>query len=103
MTPQPWVSSWSAMVAYLLVSHWAFWMSASKPASLNAFARAGRSLFSQRGDDAESGRMTQARLADEPPPELPVEQPASSSAAALTATAIEINEDFFTSLPFWWW
>ena len=31
MTPQPLVSCWSAMVAYLLVSFCAFWMSVSKP------------------------------------------------------------------------
>src|SRR5882757_5027673 len=100
MTPQPLVSSWSAIVAYLLVSPWAFWMSASKPASVNAFCSAGRSPFSQRGEDAESGRMTQARVeAVEPPPPLDA-QPASRNADAATATTIEIDEEVFTSLPF---
>src|ERR1700754_4931559 len=102
MTPQPLLSCWSAIVAYLLVSPWAFWMSASKPASVNALSSAGRSPFSQRGEDAASGRMTQARVeaaSVAPPPPVP-EQPVSTSAAALAATAIEIHEDFFTSLPF---
>src|SRR3954447_26997506 len=61
MTPQPLVSCCCAIVEYLLVSPCAFWMSVSKPASLNAFSRAGRSPFSQRLDDAASGRITHAR------------------------------------------
>jgi hypothetical protein len=89
------------MVAYFDSSPSAFWMSDSKPASVNAFSRAGRSPPSQRGDDAESGRMMQARAVVSPPVLPPVpEHPASSSADAEAATAIEINEDFFTSLPF---
>src|SRR5690349_9223764 len=103
MTPQPLESCWSAMVAYLDSSPSAFWMSDSNPASVNAASRAGRSPDSQRGDDAESGRMMQARAAaSSPPPPSPEvpEQPARTSAVAEAATAIEINEDFFTSLPF---
>src|ERR1700733_3922194 len=103
MTPQPLASCWSAIVAYFDSSPWAFWMSDLKPASVNAFSRAGRSPDSQRGDEAVSGRMMQARASDEPPLSPPVagaEQPARMSAEAEAATAIEINEDFFTSLPF---
>src|ERR1700712_916072 len=99
MTPQPLVSCWSAIVAYLLVSPCAFWTSALKPASVNALVRAGRSRLSQRGDEAESGRMTQARVEAEDPPLvlLPEAQPASSNADAATATTIEIDEEVFTS------
>ncbi len=77
------------MVTYLLVTPYAFWMSASKPASVNAFCSGGRSPFSQRGDDAESGRMTQARVALLEPPVLPDAQPVSSNADAATATTID--------------
>ncbi len=46
--------------------------------------------------------MMQARaLVSLPLSAAGVEQPASSSAAAVAVTAIEINEDFFTSLPFY--
>jgi hypothetical protein len=78
-------------------------MSAVKPASVNAFWRAGRSPFSQRGDDAVSGRITQARFEVVDPPEAVVvlEQPASNIADAAKATTIEIDEDFFMSLPFY--
>src|SRR6187402_631085 len=86
------------MVAYLDSSPWAFWMSDSKPASVNACSSAGRSPDSQRGEDAVSGRMMQARAASVVA--AGAEQPLSSIAEALAATAIEINEDFFTSLPF---
>ena len=51
------------MLAYLLVSFCAFWMSVSTPCSVNAFSSWGRSPFSQRFDDSASGRMMQARLA----------------------------------------
>ncbi|WP_231919270.1 MULTISPECIES: hypothetical protein [Microterricola] len=63
---------------------------------------------SQRGEDAASGRITQAResaageavsLLPPPPPEL--EQPASINAETLATAANEINEDFFISLPFY--
>ena len=42
----------------------------------------------------------QARAAAVSPPPVAAEQPDSSNAEAVAATAIEINEDFFTSLPF---
>src|SRR6478609_6813701 len=104
MTPQPLLSCWSAIVAYLLVSPWAFWMSASKPASVIAVSSAGRSPFSQRGEDAASGRMTQARVAvasSELPPSPPLlEHPASNSIDAPARAVIEINEVFFIVLPF---
>jgi hypothetical protein len=39
----------------------------------------------------------------EPPLVPPLdEQPASRRADAAMATAIEIDEEVFTSLPFWW-
>jgi hypothetical protein len=45
--------------------------------------------------------MMQARVeADSSPPPPEPEQPVSTSAAAVAATAIEIHEEFFTSLPF---
>src|SRR3954449_3386124 len=69
MTPQPLVSCCWARVAYLPVSPWAFWMSVSKPASLNAASRAGRSPFSHRLEEAASGRITQARFWAALPPE----------------------------------
>ena len=93
------------MVAYLLVSPCAFWMSVSKPAASRPSCRYGRSLFSQRGDDAASGRMTQARAAAasavsvDPPPPPPLEQPASSSAEIPANAAADTNEDLFIVLP----
>ena len=58
------------MVAYWVVLLWAFWMSAVKPASVSALFRAGRSPFSQRGEDSVSGRITQARFETALPPVL---------------------------------
>src|SRR5689334_24204060 len=100
MTPQPLVSCWSAMVAYLLVSPWAFWMSASKPASLRAAAIAGRSPFSQRGDEAVSGRMTQARVEALSPPEPEPDPPeqAARASEATPATTTAAMRDFFMAL-----
>jgi hypothetical protein len=69
---------------------------------VNAFVRAGRSPFSQRGEEAESGRMTQARVEALVPPLLEPEQPVSSRADAEMTTATEIHEDVFISLPFWY-
>src|SRR4051795_10295352 len=48
----------SAIVANFALSPWAFWMSESTPAASNAAFSSGRSLFSQRFDDAVSGRIT---------------------------------------------
>src|SRR3546814_4812415 len=76
MTPQPCVSCWSAMVEYLLVSPWAFWMSTSNPASSRPSCRYLRSKFSQRGEEAASGRITHARSAASPPPLLEEPPPA---------------------------
>jgi hypothetical protein len=102
ITPQPLVSSWSAMVAYLFVSPCAFWTSASNPASVKAFVSAGRSPFSHRGDEAESGRITQAREAvvAPPVPPPPEEQPDNASADAETTTAIGIHDFNFMAQPF---
>src|SRR5918994_5565320 len=105
MTPQPCVSCWSAIVEYLLTSPWAFWMSTSKPASSRPSCRYLRSKFSQRGDDAASGRITHARPASvspppppsppvSPPPDPPVLQPARRNAAADESATTESNEDF---------
>src|SRR6478735_7700666 len=101
MTPQPLVSCWSAIVEYLLTSPWAFWMSASKPAASRPSWRYFLSKFSQRGEDAASGRMTHARLAaSEPPSVLPpslllLEQPARAMAATPVRAATARSEDFF--------
>src|SRR4029453_11408976 len=56
-------------------------MSGSTPFSLNAFSSAGRSPFSQRLDDAASGRMMQARLPAAPPLAPPLASPAGAGAA----------------------
>ena len=81
------------MVAYLLVSPCAFWMSVVKPAFLNAASRAGRSPFSQRFDDAASGRMTQARLAAaaEPDPVLPLPESLLEQAASVVIPMAATN------------
>src|SRR5690606_23374055 len=107
-TPQPLVSSWSPMVENLLTSPWAFWMSASKPAAVRPSWRYLRSKSSQRLEEAESGRMTQARLpAASPPVSPPVfvpppepAQPASSMAADADRAAAATSEDFFISCLF---
>src|ERR671912_197192 len=76
------------MLAYLLVSFCAFWMSVSTPCSVNAFSSWGRSPFSQRLDDSASGRMMQARLAG---PELPpVASPPGVAWSRLQATSVVI-------------
>src|SRR6476469_10600539 len=101
MTPQPLVSCWSAMVEYSLTSPWAFWMSAVKPAASRPCCRYLRSKFSQRGDDAASGRITHERpaaadvplLVGVPPPEP--EQPASNTTAAPASAAAGSRTDFF--------
>src|SRR3954471_6343894 len=99
MTPQPLVSCCWARVAYLFASPCAFWMSVVKPASVNAVSRAGRSPFSQRLEDAASGRITQARFSAEPllPPDAlsspPDEQAAMTSTlkVAIVATTGLLN------------
>src|SRR6187431_574956 len=99
MTPQPLVSCWSAIVAYLSLSPWAFWTSASNPAASSPSWRYLRSRSSQRFEDTESGRITHARPASAaplslgvPPPEL--EQPASRTTAALASAAAARSDDF---------
>src|SRR3954453_11794092 len=98
MTPQPLVSCCCAIVEYLLVSPCAFWISVVKPASLNAFSRAGRSPFSHRLEEAASGRITQARFsappllpeAESPPPPL-----FEHAARARTPTAANVASPEF--------
>src|SRR3954453_5654529 len=90
-------------------SPWAFWMSDAMPASGNAFASDGRSLFSQRAEDLVSGRITPTEplappdvaadadppvalvlapaLALLPPPELLLLQAARATAATARAVA----------------
>src|SRR5688572_21184555 len=76
-------------------------MSVSKPAASRPSWRYGRSLFSQRGEDDASGRITQARVAPASPPPSPVpEQPASSNAETPASATTEINEGDFKALPF---
>src|SRR4029078_7429683 len=84
LTPSP--SMPSAIDWNFVLSPWAFWMSYLTPAALKAASRYGRSLASQRLDDAVSGRMTPTKAllappdAEEPlPPEL-LEQAAMSHA-----------------------
>src|SRR3954447_11649540 len=57
-TLTPSLSIWSAIVANFALSPLAFWMSDCTPAALNAWARNGRSAFSQRAEDCVSGRIT---------------------------------------------
>jgi hypothetical protein len=53
---------------------------------------------SQRGEDSVSGRITQARVLDAESVE-PAAQPERTNTEAAATAAIEINEDFFISLP----
>ena len=73
------------MVAILVLSPSAFWMSNCTPAALNASPRYVRSAVSQRTDDFESGRIT---------PTLPVTAPpvvvAAPPAAAVVAAAAAV-------------
>src|SRR3954453_7075226 len=57
-TLAPPLSIWSAIVANFALSPFAFWMSASTPAAWNARGSSGRSVPSQRADEAVSGRIT---------------------------------------------
>src|SRR5690348_15275199 len=80
----------SHSVPNLALSPPAFWMSDWMPAESNAAFSSGRSLASQRGELAESGRITPTFLLEPPlaeppaPPELELEQAASRNAAADT-------------------
>src|SRR3954452_1760772 len=67
--------------SHLVATPSAFWMSLVRPASLNALASAGRSLFSQRLEVIESGRIT---------PTLPVAVP---PALALALPAAELGAE----------
>src|SRR6476620_2494631 len=61
MTEQPWVSCWSAKVAYFATSASAFWMFVFHPMAAKP--------FSHRLDESASGSMTQAVLS---PPAAPL-------------------------------
>src|SRR5215208_460087 len=63
----PLVIACSACCCWVDLSPSAFWISASTPASSNAFFRNGRSTVSQRTEDFESGSRT-ATLPTSPPP-----------------------------------
>ena len=88
MTAQPLVSCCWAIVAYLLVSFCAFWMSVSTPCALNACSSWGRSPFSQRLDDAASGRMMQARLPAAAPLAPPLASPAGAAVSRLHPASV---------------
>src|SRR3954465_6691608 len=81
-TLAPALSIWSAIVANLALSPFAFWMSDSTPAALNASPSSGRSAFSQRAEDAVSGRITPTLALDSGvavEPLLPLFEPELSS------------------------
>jgi hypothetical protein len=84
-------------------------MSVVKPAASNASFSAGRSPFSQRGEDAESGKITQARPLAAPAAvsslaavSLPLEHAANKRAAA-AVTAATPKERFNTQFSFVFW
>ena len=85
-TLAPLVIACSACCCCVDLSPSAFWISASTPASSNAFFRNGRSTVSQRTDDFESGSRTATLPALSPPllllPEAPELLPLLSSSAA---------------------
>jgi len=72
-------------------------MSDSNPASANADWIAGRSPFSQRGEDAESGRITQALVPPEASSEE-LEHPVITSAADVNNATNANLEPFLTML-----
>jgi hypothetical protein len=81
-------------------------MSAVKPPASNAACNAGRSPFSQRGEDAESGKITQARplaaaaaVSSLAAVSLPLEHAANKRAAA-AVTAATPKERFNTQFSF---
>jgi hypothetical protein len=84
-------------------------MSVVKPAASKASFSAGRSPFSQRGEDAESGKITQARPLAAPAAvsslaavSLPLEHAANKRAAA-AVTAATPKERFNTQFSFVFW
>jgi hypothetical protein len=81
-------------------------MSVVKPAASKASFSAGRSPFSQRGEDAESGKITQARplaaaaaVSSLAAVSLPLEHAANKRAAA-AVTATTPKERFNTQFSF---
>src|SRR6476646_5496562 len=86
-TLAPLVIIWSAMVAILVLSPSAFWMSYWTPAALNASPRYLRSAVSQRADDFESGRITPILPLTAPPPAAVVVAPAAAVVALAAVVA----------------
>src|SRR3954447_4790530 len=84
-TLAPLVIIWSAMVAILVLSPSAFWMSYWTPAALKASSRYLRSAVSQRTDDFESGRITPILPVAAPPPAAAVVAPPPAAVVALAA------------------
>src|SRR6478735_7757419 len=85
----------SHRVPNLATLPFAFWMSAPTPAVLKAAVRYGRSLFSQRADEAVSGRMTPtwtpvaaAELVDEEFESPPLEPHAVRSRVPVASAAL---------------
>src|SRR3954467_9560128 len=83
-TLAPLVIICSACCCCVDLSPSAFWMSASTPASANAFFRNGRSTVSQRTEDLESGSRT---------PTLP------ALAAAVAVPLVLLEPELLSSLP----
>src|SRR3954466_1011895 len=99
------VTSWimlSQMLANLDLSPWAFWMSESTPAALNAAVSAGRSLASHRGEVVASGRITPTLPASEEPPPPPLllllSSPPQAASAPNASTPVATREA--TRAPF---
>ena len=86
----PLVIIWSAIVAILVLSPSAFWMSYSTPAALNASSRNGRSAVSQRTDDFVSGRITPTFAAFAPPAPVVAAPPPPVVAAPPPAVVAEL-------------
>ena len=98
----------SAMVWNLATSPPAFWMSESMPAASNAFFRNGRSADSQRGEEAESGRITPTLpLTVVPPVEPPVAvsppllEPPQAVRASRPAVATAATAKIFLRIVVW--
>src|SRR5918994_1886696 len=87
ITFAPLVIACSACCCWVALSPSAFWISASMPASSNAFLRNGRSTVSQRTDDLESGSSTATLPASSPPPPPPPPEPEPESSSPQPATA----------------
>src|SRR4051794_36946829 len=98
ITFAPFVMAWSAWLAWVAGSPWAFTIVCGTPAAVNAWSRYLRSWVSQRTDDLVSGSSTATlpallAVVDEPPlllvlSLLSLPHPATAKARAAHATAI---------------